>query len=418
MFAPQAKSQRIITSLLDVDFYKLTMLQFILAHYRNVQVRLGFKNRTKGIHLGRYIDEKELRQELDHVMQLRVDNTELHFLRGTNEYGERMFRESNLQFLKNLQLPAYELEFKGDDIRLEFPGEWADVTLWETISLAIMNELYYRRKMAELSNFGRELVYAEGAMRLGKKIETLKQNPNITFSEFGKRRRFSKSWQEYVVQTLCQEVSPQQFLGISNTSLAMKHGLLPMGTNAHELSMTLAAISGNTDEGLRHSQDEVLQQWWELYGEGLSIALPDTFGSDYVFRTMTKSQAQNWKGFRQDSGDPFVFGEKQIKFYQSHGVDARKKMVVFSDGLTIDKMLELERHFRGRLLVTFGWGTDLTNDLGFQPLSLVTKVIEANGRPTVKLSDTLEKAIGPRDEVGRYARAFGYSCDFSAPPVY
>lgn len=400
-----------IQSLLDTDFYKLTMGQLVFKRYTDIPVKYAFKNRTQGIRLADIIDETELRQELDQVRTLRFNNSELHYLRGTNEYQERMFAEDYLMFLKNLRLPEYRLEKIDGNYKLEFFGRWTEAIYWEIPALAIVNELYFRGLMKNKSRFEKDCIRAEGIKRLARKIEILRQHPSITFTDFGTRRRFSKTWQNYVVKTTAQEL-PKQFVGTSNTWLAMMHGLLPMGTSAHEMDMAAAGAMGDTDEGVLKAHQCILEDWWTQYGWGLSIALTDTFGTDFFFRNMTTEQARNWKGLRQDSGDPLVFGEKAITFYQRHGVDPREKLLIFSDGLDVETMIKIADRFAGRIRVTFGWGTNLTNDLGLKPLSLVIKVVEANGRPAVKLSDNLAKAIGDQAEVERYKRIFGYSQNY------
>jgi nicotinate phosphoribosyltransferase len=189
----------------------------------------------------------------------------------------------------------------------------------------------------------------------------------------------------------------------------MQYGLLPIGTLAHEMYMVMAGLMADRDDSLRASHNRVLQEWWEEYGWGLSIALTDTYGSAFFFRDMTAAQAHAWKGLRQDSGDPMAFGEHALAFYEQHGVDPRNKLLVFSDGLDLGTILKLADHFAGRIQVTFGWGTNLTNDLGFEALSLVIKVVEANGQRTVKLSDNLAKATGEAQDVARYKRVFGHT---------
>jgi len=401
----------IITSLLDADFYKFTMGNVVFQRYPDVPVVYGFKNRTKRVRLAEVVHESDLRCELDHVRSLRFNNSELHYLRGTNEYGDRMFPEQYLQFLKDLRLPPYELCVADGTFDLRFPGKWSEAIYWETIALSIVNELYYRALLERMRPFERDIVEATGRIRLAEKINILHENPDITHTDFGTRRRYAKLWQQYVVRTTADELGPQRMLGTSNTEIAMILGLLPMGTSAHEMFMVLAALMGQGgDEALHASHNQVLRDWWDTYGFGLSIALTDTFGSDFFFRDMTAEQAQQWKGLRHDSGDPIAFGEKAIRFYQSHGVDPREKLLVFSDGLDIQTILKIAAHFKGRIRVTFGWGTNLTNDLGLKPLSLVVKIIEANGSPAVKLSDNLAKAIGPAAEVERYRRVFGYTC--------
>ncbi|TSC89849.1 MAG: nicotinate phosphoribosyltransferase [Parcubacteria group bacterium Gr01-1014_3] len=403
----------IINSLLDTDFYKFTMGQLVFKHFRDVPVRYAFKNRTAKVPLGRIIKEADLRRELDHVMELRLGNSEYHYLLGTYEYKERMFREDYLQFLKNLELQPYELRYEGDAIKLEFAGPWSSEIQWETMALSIINELYYRVYMERLSEFERDAVHAEGVLRFKRKVDVLKKNPGIVFTDFGTRRRFSFDQQDYVNGVLAKEFPATQFRGTSNTYLAMKHGLTPMGTSAHELFMVMAGIKHNSDESIRQSHNEVLRYWWEEYGYGLSIALTDTYGSDFFFLDMTAEQARQWKGLRQDSGDPFDFGEKAIKFYEKHGIDPKKdeKIIVFSDGLDIEMIEKLYERFHDRIKVTFGWGTNLTNDLGFPALSLVVKAVEANGNRLVKLSDNLAKATGDMDDIARFKSIFGYSGD-------
>jgi nicotinate phosphoribosyltransferase len=398
----------IIQSLLDTDFYKFTMGHWVFKRYPHVPVRYAFKNRTARVRLADFIDEAELRRELDHVRTLHVNPSELHYLRGTNEYGDQLFSEDYLTFLKELRLPPYELERVDGTYKLEFSGRWCEAIYWETLALSIINELYYRTLMQRLSAFERDVVMATGTRRLAEKIKTLRTRPGIIFSDFGTRRRFSRSWQEYVVRVLAQEI-PAQLLGTSNTAMAMQYGLLPMGTMAHEMYMVMAGVMAESDDTIRTSHNRVLQEWWEEYGWGLSIALTDTYGRDFFFRDMTAEQAQAWKGLRQDSGDPMTFGEQAIAFYERHGIDPRAKLVVFSDGLDLGTIIKLAEHFAGRLGVSFGWGTNLTNDLGFEALSLVVKVFEANGHRTVKLSDNLAKATGDTPDIERFKHVFGHT---------
>jgi nicotinate phosphoribosyltransferase len=398
----------IIASLLDTDFYKFTMGHWVFKRYPDVPVRYAFKNRTARVRLADYIDEAELGRELEHVRTLRVTTSELHYLRGTNEYGERLFGEAYLQFLQGLRLPPYELARVDGTYRLEFSGVWSEAIYWETLALSIINELYYRALLARLSAFERDVVMATGTLRLADKITILRTRPDITFSDFGTRRRFSRSWQEYVIRALAQEI-PQQLLGTSNTAMAMQYNLLPMGTLAHEMFMVMAGVMADNDDTIRAAHNRVLQEWWDEYGGGLSIALTDTYGTEFFFRDMTAEQARAWKGLRQDSGDPMAFGEQAITFYERHGIDPRDKLIVFSDGLDLGTIIKLTDHFAGRIRVSFGWGTNLTNDLGPAALSLVIKVVEANGRRTVKLSDNLAKATGDAPDVARFKRIFGHT---------
>lgn len=412
----------IIESLLDIDFYKFTMGQLIFHRYPDVRVKYALKIRTKDVHLALSIWKADLEKELDHVRTLRFENSELHYLRGTNEYSERMFKEDYLEFLRNLTLPAYKLKRVGNDYELTFEGLWSEAIYWETIALSIINELYYRALMSEKTPFEQEVVYAAGKMRLAEKIKWLRANSHITFSDFGTRRRFGRKWQKYVVKTLAAEI-PKQFLGTSNVFLANKYDLPPMGTAAHEMYMGMSGIMHKSDDTIRASHNKVLEDWWDEYGFGLSIALTDTYGSDFFFNDMTKEQAEKWKGLRQDSGDPIVFGEKAIKFYKKHGIDPKTKFIVFSDGLDIDEMIKITNHFRNRIKIpafrpTYGWGTNLTNDLGIPPLSMVIKLVESNGHGTVKLSDNLAKAMGKPEDIERFKKIFGHTVTLDETCTY
>lgn len=400
----------IITSLLDTDFYKFTMGQLVFHRYKDVPVKYAFINRTRGVPLADLISEEDLRRELDHVRTLRFNHSDLHYLRGTNEYSERMFKEDYLQFLKTLELPPYRLMRSGSSYFLEFSGKWSEAIYWETFALSIMNELYCRAKLAMLSRFDQETVYAEGKMKLAWKIRLLREHGKITFCDFGTRRRFSHEWHDFVARTLAEEMPAHQFLGTSNVYLAMKYGLMPMGTSAHELFMVMSGIMHGSDEEIRASHSKVLQDWWDEYGWGLSIYLPDTYGTDFGLRDFDPSQAATWKGVRQDSGDPYVFGDlKIIPFYTGLGIDPREKVIVFSDGLHETAMIKLHNHFSGRVRCTFGWGTNLTNDFRFSPLSLIVKPVKACGHGVVKLSDNIAKATGKSKDIELFKNIFGYT---------
>lgn len=397
----------IIESLLDVDFYKFTMGQMVFLRYPDVPVTYALTNRTREIRLASVVDEVELREELDHARSLRFNNSELHYLRGTNEYGDRMFSEDYLDFLRGLALPEYELDQVDGSFQLSFTGLWSHAIYWETIALALLSELYYRSLMRKLSTFEKDLVYAEGKMRLANKIRVLREHPQIEFVDFGTRRRFSREWQYYVDRTLAEEL-PEQFPGTSATESALRHGLVPMGTSAHELYMVMSSIMNESDDRIRASHNQVLKDWWELYGWGLSVAVTDTYGSEFFFRDMTASQARAWKGLRHDSGDPLEFGERAIRFYEDHGIDPKEKLVIFSDGLELDTILGLSERFHGRVKLSFGWGTNLTNDMGFDPIAIVVKAVEACGIRTVKLTDNLAKATGSKEDIERFKRIFGH----------
>ena len=220
-----------------------------------------------------------------------------------------------------------------------------------------------------------------------------------------------------MIETLVNEI-PNQVVGTSNVWAAMAYGREPVGTMAHEVYMIMSGIMSNSEKSIRLSQNILLEDWWEEYGEKLSIALTDTFGTDFFFKDMTEDQARKWRGLRQDSGDPVKFGNKAIVFYQRYGIDPRNKLVFFSDGLSVDLMVKIYDHFSCRIKTLYGWGTNLTNDLEFEPLSLVVKAVEANGHGLVKLSDNLAKASGNPQDIERFKRIFGYHVRYSEDCKY
>ena len=394
----------IITSLLDIDYYKLTMAQLAFTFFRQIPVTFGFKNRTKTVSLPKFIKEKDLRKQLEMARAINgVTEEEAEYLLNIGFSGKFVL------FLTTLRLPDYKLTTTESGYEITFSGFWPEVTFWETICLDIVNELYYRTLLKNMSRAQRMAVYAEGRQRLEKKIRTLEENPEIRFLEFATRRRFNRQQQEYVLTRLIRRV-PNQIIGTSNVKLAMKYGIKAVGTFAHEMYMI---FSGIFREDLRDSHNKVLQYWWEFYGWPLSTALTDTYGSDFFFRDMTPEQARNWRGLRQDSGDPVEFGEKAIAFYERIGIDSRTKTIVFSDGLDVEKIVMLHNHFKGRTMALFGWGTDLSNDMGIAPLSLVVKATEANGHSLVKLSDNVAKAMGRPEDIKLFKQVFGYDTNFS-----
>ncbi len=394
----------IIPSLLDLDFYKLTMGQFVWARRPAVPVTYRFINRTSSVRLAEIIPESQLCAELDHVRTLRFAEDELAYLRSLGT-----FSDDYLGFLRHLRLPHYALSVEDGQYRIETSGPWAKTIYWETIILSIVNELYYK-SLLKTRGVADARDPKSGTRRLQEKIAALKTRPGIRFTDFGTRRRYGRLWQLYVDGVLAHAFKGTgQFLGTSDVLNAMLLDVSPIGTFAHELYMVYAGMYGETDDGLRASHNRVLRDWWDEYGEPLSIALTDTFGTDFFFRDFTPEQAGTWRSLRQDSGDPFAFGEKAIAFYRSLGIDPMKKTVVFSDGLDLAAILALDERFAGRIGAVFGWGTTLTNDVGLGTLSLVVKATAASGRPLVKLSDNPAKALGPPAEVERYKRVFGHA---------
>lgn len=388
----------IIESLLDTDFYKFTMGQFVwMGSWERTRVYYAMTCRTKGARLAELIDEEELREQLAHVRTLKFWPDELAFLEGTKLFGPEY-----LKSLAKLSLPEPTVTRVGDGYRIDVEGAWAEAIYWETFILSIVNELYGRGLVRERKDDPAAL-WDEGDRRLEAKIARLKGS-GVRLVEFGTRRRFCRDWQEHVVNVLSAKL-PHELMGTSNVALAKRYGLKPTGTMAHELFMVAAAV-GFTDTMVRGSQRRMLDEWWETYQEPLSIALSDTFGSEPFFHDFVGERAAKWKGLRHDSGDPVAFGERVLRFYEEQGIDPKTKTLIFSDGLDVEAILKLQALFSERIGLAFGWGTNLTNDVGLPTLSLVMKATGAGGQPTVKLSDDAGKHSGPPEEVARYARLF------------
>jgi len=408
------KLDPIVRSLIDTDFYKLLMLQMIWKLYPDVKATFSLINRTKSVRLAEVIDEKALREQLDHARTLRLSKKELIWLAGNSFYGRaQIFEPEFLSWLSTFQLPEYELSKKDGQYVLEFHGSWKETTMWEIPALAIINELRSRAAMQALGPFTLDVLYARAKAKMWEKVERLRRLPHLRISDFGTRRRHSFLWQRWCVEALKEGVGTS-FTGTSNVLLAMDSDLEAVGTNAHELPMVVAALA-KTDEQLANAPYQVLRDWNRLYGGNLLIVLPDAFGTAAFLRDAPEWVA-DWTGFRPDSAPPIDGGEKIIAWWKKMGRDPRKKILIFSDGLDVDAIIETYKHFDGRVRMSFGWGTNLTNDFagcapreleGLNPISIVCKVIDADGRPAVKLSDNPQKATGDPAEVERYLKFFG-----------
>ncbi len=406
------KIDPIVRSLIDTDFYKLLMCQSVFRNKPDTQVTFSLINRTKSIPLADLIDEGELREQLDHVRSLSLARGESTWMRGNTFYGKRqMFRPDFMEWFEALRLPPYHLERVGDQYELTFEGNWPEVMLWEIPALAVLMELRSRAVLRGMGRFELQVLYARAMTKLWEKIQRLRGLDGLRVADFGTRRRHSFLWQDWCVQAMLEGLGPS-FIGTSNCLIAMRRDIEAIGTNAHELPMVYAALA-DTDAELAKAPYDVLADWHEEHSGNLRIILPDTYGTRNFLRNAPDWLA-GWTGMRIDSGDPATGAEIAIAWWKERGEDPTKKLVIFSDGLDVGKIEELHRQFQGRVNVSFGWGTLLTNDFRgltpddrLAPFSLVCKATEANGRPCVKISDNPNKATGPKAEIERYKRVFG-----------
>lgn len=371
----------IITSLLDTDLYKFTMMQVVLHEFPAAQVEYRYKCRTPGVVLVDYIEQ--IRAEIHALCQLRFTEDELQYLRGL-----RFIKSDFVDFLGLFHLPEKCIKVtpseKPGEIEIIVIGPWLHTILFEIPVLAIVNEVYFRNTCLNPD-------WQEGRKRLQSKMHLVIDDPALSefrVAEYGTRRRFSKLWHEEVVTTMKQQMGVH-FAGTSNVWLAKKHEVTPLGTMGHEYLQACQALGPR----LRDSQVFALEVWAKEYRGDLGIALSDVYGMDAFLRDFDMYFCKLFDGARHDSGDPFVWGDRLLAHYEKNRTDPRTKTLVFSDGLTIPKAIELTQHFAGRCKVSFGIGTNLTNDLGHQPLQIVMKMVRCNGQPVAKVSDAPEKTM-------------------------
>ena len=384
-----------------LDYYKATMGMNEFLKHPEAEVTFTLKNRSPNL-LSEFVSPVELQDRLNKLAE-GWQPDEIAYLAGLqNQDSKATFSQEYLDFLLNNPLPPVKIGYDDNgDLAVESTGKWPLVTFWETVIMSEINEIYFRNKLAR-EGYSLEEVYAEGDRRLDEKIKLLKSRPDIKFSDFGTRRRFSYDWHRHVIERVANEL-PDNFTGTSNIYLAHKLGLKPIGTFAHEMPMVYAALADKAGNNPLSGHNQTLRDWQDTYGDELSIALTDTFTTDFFFADFTPDQWSSWKGLRHDSGDPIEFGNKAIEIYKKNGIDPLEKTIVFSDGLDVGEIIRIADYFKDKINVTFGWGTTLTNDLGITPNNFVMKATEADGVPTVKLSDTPGKHTGPGDKIREYS---------------
>jgi nicotinate phosphoribosyltransferase len=384
----------IITSLLDTDLYKFTMMQAVLHQFPSAQVSYKFKCRNPGIELAPYV--QEIRDEIRSLCSLHFQDAELSWLRSL-----RFIKSDFVDFLGLFRLNEKYIQVNAlpnGEIDISIQGPWLHTILFEIPVLAIVNEVYFR-------NTHKVPDFLEGRRRLDQKIEALhaERLSDLKIADYGTRRRFSKSWHEELLRVLISKLgtgSSGQLAGTSNALFAMKLGLTPLGTMAHEYLQACQALGPR----LRDSQVFGFETWAREYRGDLGIALSDVYGIEPFLRDFDMYFCKLFDGARHDSGDPFTWGERMIEHYRHNRVDPMTKTLIFSDGLTVEKTIALYQQFRGRCQLAFGIGTNLTNDLGYEPLQIVIKMTQCNGQPVAKLSDSPGKGMCDDEKYLAYLR--------------
>ena len=399
----------IIQSLLDTDLYKFTMMQVVLHQFPGAKVEYRFRCRNPGVQLAPYVEE--IQREIQALCQLQFADDELAYLQSLrfikSDFVDflRIFR-LNEKYIKVSALPSGEID-------ITIRGPWLHTVLFEIPVLAIVNEVYFRNTQAEPD-------WEAGRQRLAAKIEAMHAPglEQLKIADYGSRRRFSRQWQEEVLRTLVgglgiatQAAQPGeragQLAGTSNLWLAKQLGLTPLGTMAHEYLQACQSLGPR----LRESQIFGFEMWAKEYRGDLGIALSDVYGMDAFLRDFDLYFCKLFDGARHDSGDPVTWGERLIAHYQKYKVDPLTKILIFSDALTIPRTIELFRRFHGRCQLAFGVGTNLTNDLGYEPLQIVIKMTRCNGQPVAKISDTPGKGMCDDEKYLAYLRQV-----FNLPP--
>ena len=390
----------IVKSMIDNDLYKFTMQQVVFHQYPKTLVEYEFVCRNKDIKLGFLAEDIE--REIDKLATLKISESEIRFLRGLG-----FFKDDYLEWLQRYyHHKTHTIDVVNNidgDLKISIKGYWEDTILFEVPILSIVNQLYFRSLVHKkamtskksLSDVKGE-IRREGMIRLQEKINILKAS-DMSVAEFGTRRRFSQDWQEEVVENLKPYI-----IGTSNVYLAWRFGLTPIGTMAHEFISAHIGLTKN----IKEAQKAALYSWLQEYDNNLGIALTDTFTSKAFFQDCGHILSNAFSGLRHDSGCPRAFANKAINHYKEMGIDPRTKTIVFSDALDCLKAIHLYKEFYNKINVSFGIGTNFTNDVGFETLSIVIKLINCNEKPVVKLSDDPSKAIGDKQVVEEIKKAY------------
>ena len=372
-----------LKSILDNDFYKITMQNAVVKIFPDERVKYQFINRGKH-HFPEGFDE-EFRKAVNAMAELKLTKAEKEYLKKTCPYLDLPY----LDFLEGYHYDPSEVKIvqTGNDLEVTVEGQWYRTILWEVPLLALISELHYEMNHMERDS---NQVVIQNTFQKAEKLNKL----GVNFAEFGTRRRHSYKVQDLVVDSLVKDNKSGKFIGSSNVHFAMKYSIKPIGTHAHEWFMFHAA-----EYGFKMANELALEHWVDVYRGDLGVALSDTYTTDVFFQQFDKKFAKLFDGVRHDSGDPIEFANKTIAHYEKNGINPLFKYIIFSDGLNLEKVEEITNACKERIGISFGIGTNLTNDVGLKPMNIVMKLIgvQANNGdwiPTVKLSDEHGKYTG------------------------
>ena len=379
---------QIITHLTDTDQYKFSMGQAIFHQFNTDETTWTFKCRNKDVYFTPEMTD-EITEQIKAYCNLHFTEEELAYLSTI-----KWFKKDYIDFLRfwHPRFEEFTITRNAEcGLAIETKGTWLSTSMYEIPTLAIVNEVYFTMK------YDIKKLEETEALNTRNKIASIKldklTNPfnlDAAFSEFGTRRRLSKKSQELMIKEFA-DADIKGFVGTSNVYFAMKYGIKPVGTMAHEYIMTVG--QGHHEYNPAYSNKFALDSWVKEYGILNGIALTDTITTDCFLKDFRLTFATLFSGVRHDSGDPIEWGEKIIKHYENLGIDPKTKTLLFSDSLDFPRAYKIYEHFAGRAKVAFGIGTWLSNDCGETPLNIVMKVTEANGQPVAKISDTAGKGM-------------------------
>ncbi len=350
--------------------------------YPDVMARYKFINRGEHQFPEGFADE--LQKEINAMASLALTKEEKDFFTTNCPYLSPAY----LDFLQGYRYDPNEVKItqNGTDVEVHVEGYWYRTILWEVPILCLISEIFYKLTNAQrISN-------EEITKRTSDKVD-LYNRLGVTIAEFGTRRRHSYEVHDVVMKELTNHKG-KSFVGTSNVHFAHKYGVKPIGTHAHEWFMFHGARYG-----FKIANSISLDRWVKVYYGDLGIALTDTYTSDVFFGQFDKKLSKLFDGVRHDSGDPIEFGEKTIAHYEKMGINPLFKTIIFSDGLNSEKVEMITKAFKGRIGLSFGIGTNLTNDTDLKPMNIVMKLTEISSidikwTGVVKLSDEKNKHTG------------------------
>lgn len=387
-----------IQSILDNDLYKFTMQQAVHMLYPRAQVEYEFTNRGNTVFPDGFT--QKVRTQIEEMAKLSLSKDQKAFLEKTCYFLTPVY----LNYLESYTYNPDDVTVKQDKgvFFLKIKGPWYRTILWEVPLMAIISETFF--SMTAPSTRSLKKIKAVNL----DKAAILAAN-QIRFADFGTRRRFSSANHSMLIANLLSQEN-NTLIGTSNVHLAKQFDITPIGTLAHEWFMFHAVLAGY---GMANSLSQ--DAWVQVYRGDLGIALTDTYTTDVFLSSFDTLHAKLFDGVRQDSGDPIAFVQTMIRHYEKTHVDPTTKTIVFSDGLDIDKAVAIHNECRGRIRDSYGIGTNLTNDVGVDPLNIVIKLSRCRTDPerpwqnTVKLSDDPGKHTGERLELETCMKILGIS---------